>query len=229
VPPPTHLQRVPTPIAISRANNGLKDRHLVGVGHSIGGCVLANAACVRPNLFLSLTLVDPVITPDHPNIHDLVLRALTRRQTWPSRAKAKNILQKNPFFSAWHPEALDLYVSHGMYEREDGQIWLKMDRFQEATTFADPYVRQETWDLLPTLNERVKLRWIMAGTNILNTADVINQLVWRREANSTNVIIGNAGHLIAQEAPYELAKEIVFGWRVMMAETQDPVWARLKL
>lgn len=47
-----------------------------------------------------------------------------------SRAEAKNILLKNPFFAAWHPDVLDLYVNYAMYEGEDGQVWLKMNRFQ---------------------------------------------------------------------------------------------------
>ena len=102
-PLPTHIQRVPPSIARSRVQDGFQDRRLVGLGHSAGGCVLcvasycltygkyrlmmgsANAACVRPNLFLSLTLVDPVIMPDYPKMSNLAVGALTRRQTWPSR------------------------------------------------------------------------------------------------------------------------------------------------
>jgi hypothetical protein len=43
-PPPTHLQRVPPPITRSRIQNGFRNRHLVGLGHSAGACVL----CVTP-------------------------------------------------------------------------------------------------------------------------------------------------------------------------------------
>lgn len=35
--------------------------------------------------------------------------------------------------------------------------------FQEAVTFAENYVPQETWEILPDLDEKIKLRWIMAG------------------------------------------------------------------
>lgn len=30
-------------------------------------------------------------------------------------------------------------------------------------TFSDGYTRRETWDLLEKMDEKVKLRWIMAG------------------------------------------------------------------
>jgi hypothetical protein len=46
------------------------------------------------------------------------------------RADAKSTLLRNPFFAAWCPDVLDSYVEYAMHEREDGQIWLKMDRFQ---------------------------------------------------------------------------------------------------
>lgn len=38
---------------------------------------------------------------------------------------------------------------------------------------------------------------VQSDSSFRNTADVMNQLVWRREANSTNVIVGNAGHLVS--------------------------------
>lgn len=36
-PPPTHLPRVAPEVSDSRVLKGLADRHLVGLGHSLGG------------------------------------------------------------------------------------------------------------------------------------------------------------------------------------------------
>lgn len=38
--PPTHLARVPPFVSESRVQNGLRDRHIVGLGHSFGACSL---------------------------------------------------------------------------------------------------------------------------------------------------------------------------------------------
>ena len=37
-PLPTHLERVSPAVATERRAHGFKDRNVVGVGHSLGGC-----------------------------------------------------------------------------------------------------------------------------------------------------------------------------------------------
>jgi len=86
---------------------------------------------------------------------------------------------------------------------------------------------RETYQLLGELDEKVKIKWIMARSSSNETVVELTQaMVWRRPANSANVQV-NSGHLIVQEAPLELAKEAVYSWQVMYAEKADPVWARI--
>lgn len=84
----------------------------------------------------------------------------------------------------------------------------------------------DTWDLIDTLDTRIPLRWILPGHDTEKSAQTLAhaplrdtddrptgsddgvraQLAWRRPGNASNVIIPEAGHLIAQEAPVQLGK-----------------------
>ena len=86
----------------------------------------------------------------------------------------------------------------------------------------------ETWDLIDTLDTRIPLRWVLPGRDPEKSAQTLAasplrdadgrpapssdggvraQLAWRRPANASNVIIPEAGHLIAQEAPAQLGEQ----------------------
>ncbi|KDQ07652.1 hypothetical protein BOTBODRAFT_38633 [Botryobasidium botryosum FD-172 SS1] len=212
---PVSLDRVPVGEAEQRKVRGFDKRTIVGIGHSIGGCSVTRAALQCPQLFDSLILVDPVITPtsadSSPHTNSLATKAAIRRSAWPSREEARDLLSRSPFFGAWHPSALDKYIEHALCpDPATGGVRLKMDPMQETVVFADRVVPREVWELLPTLDPRIELRWIMAGTeNVTTSGDANTQsTVWRRPQNSSNVRIPSAGHLIAQEAPIELAEEI---------------------
>lgn len=45
------------------------------------------------------------------------------------REAARDAMARNPFFAAWRPDVLDLYIQYGLTEAEGG-VTLKMDRFQ---------------------------------------------------------------------------------------------------
>lgn len=84
----------------------------------------------------------------------------------------------------------------------------------------------DTWDLMDTLDVRIPLKFILPGRDteksvrMLAHARLRNsdprptasdegmraQLAWRRPENASNVIIPEAGHLIAQEAPVQLGE-----------------------
>ena len=84
----------------------------------------------------------------------------------------------------------------------------------------------DTWDLMDTLDARIPLRWVLPGRDTEKSAQTLAsaslrdadgrpahsdggvraQLAWRRPENASNVIIPEAGHLIAQEAPVQLGE-----------------------
>src|SRR5205814_3144477 len=83
-------------------------RDAVGVGHSMGGHAVVLAAAIRPELFASLLLLDPVIRPRETYTGarrelDLVLR---RRNSWASPEEMFERFRSRPPFQSWDPAVL---------------------------------------------------------------------------------------------------------------------------
>ncbi|KAH9474764.1 Abhydrolase domain-containing protein mpaH [Psilocybe cubensis] len=158
---PTHLPRVSTECTATRARSGFASRNLIAIGHSYGGCTSALAAILYPSLFKALYLIDPVIlspTPPPPlpagttPSGDLALGALSRRDGWESREEALASFSQNPFFKAWDPEVLKIYIECGTHfvEQESGKrtLRLKMPGVQEAVVFVEVHTEKEVFHLL---------------------------------------------------------------------------------
>jgi hypothetical protein len=98
------------------------------------------------------------------------------------RTAALESFLKVPFFAQWDRRVLQAYVDFGMIEDEvNGGVRLKISGYQvgheylaiyaislnysckEAAVFAERRVGIEVYELLPQLDDRIELRWIMAG------------------------------------------------------------------
>ena len=67
-------------------------------------------------------------------------------------------------FQKFDPEVLDAYVEYGLYEdKNTGEAHLKCNPAWEASEYAEVRTMNEGWELLPTLDDKVGLRWIMGG------------------------------------------------------------------
>lgn len=200
------------------------------IGHSYGGCTSACAVENFPQLFDSLVLIDPVIAkfssvPEVAReVHertDLLLKgSLVRRDTWCSRCvpvwplayihrhahfreEALEGYLKSPFFMAWHPSVLRVYVDAGMYETVDDEgklvIKLKMPGIYESIVFAERQLGHEVYDRLPHIEERIPIHWVMPGrddADEFGPPGASQERVWARPKNATNVRITGAGHLV---------------------------------
>ncbi|EIW75006.1 alpha beta-hydrolase [Coniophora puteana RWD-64-598 SS2] len=213
---PTGLPRVPAAVSKAREKRGFLKRTLVAVGHSFGGATSALAALNFPNLFSSLILVDPMITPPaKPDVLSQtpsLLSSISRRDKWSSREEAKSMFQKSPFFSRWHPDILDLYVAFGLADDPAGGVRLKTSGLQEALVYANSRRRVpgEVWQDIEKLDPRITLRWAGPGETGLGISvpGSFAVLAWRRPVNASNILIEGAGHLVVQEQPVKLADEI---------------------
>jgi pimeloyl-ACP methyl ester carboxylesterase len=184
-------------------------RVAVGLGHSFGGTTVLGAAAHRPELFGRLVLVDPVIPPPPAmdaaydadpervmRISGLVDRARTRRSIWPSFAAARAHFATRPLFADWQPEALDLYIEHGLRQRTDGQVELRCPGALEAAVFASSG-RLDVEDLarrattLPAL-----VLWARHG----NFPPAVYQRVFAAMPRA-RIIDADCGHLIPMERP----------------------------
>ncbi|KAG2076277.1 alpha/beta-hydrolase [Suillus decipiens] len=210
---PIQLHQIPTSVGESRQKSGFSSRALVVAGHSYGGCSVTLAALHFPALFSSMILLDAMIDTYQGIVWERTQRhvsaTLMRRDQWPSREDALRSLKSSPVFSAWHPDILRLYVDFGLYEDETGCVRLKIPPVQEALVLANPRASRETWELMEKLDENIELLWITPGKpnqDVLMLMDVRKQRVWRRPANSSNIIFKSSSHLIPQESPEELAR-----------------------
>ncbi|KAH7559382.1 Alpha/beta hydrolase family-domain-containing protein [Bipolaris maydis] len=120
-------------------------RPIVGVGHSMGGCQLANLALLHPRLFETLVLIDPVIQGKvslNGNISPAAASA-RRRELWPSREDAAKSFAKSKFYQAWDPRVLDRWVQNGLRDvptelfpgAKKPEVTLTTTKHQEVLTF----------------------------------------------------------------------------------------------
>lgn len=93
-------------------------RPIIGVGHSMGGCQLANLALLHPRLFETLILVDPVIqrmVSVSGNVSPAFSSAM-RRDRWPSREEAAKSMLRNKFYQAWDKRVFERWIKYGLRE-----------------------------------------------------------------------------------------------------------------
>ncbi|KAJ3493281.1 hypothetical protein NLJ89_g11056 [Agrocybe chaxingu] len=214
---PFHLLRLASATTSARIKNGFTDRTLVALGHSLGGDATAICGISYPKLFSALILMETTLFPPSRNSPKrrttIILGTMGRRSWWDSREEAKKALLKSPLFQAFDPAVFDAYVEHGMYQDDKtGKVHLKCPPAAEASEYTESRTMNEGWELLPTLDDSVELRWVMGGTdeasNLVGGRDIARLTVWRRPTNASNVRIPGGGHLIVQEKPREVAEDI---------------------
>jgi pimeloyl-ACP methyl ester carboxylesterase len=123
-------------------------RPIIGVGHSMGGCQLANLSLLHPRLFETLVLIDPVIQGKvslNGNISPAAASA-RRRDRWPSREEAAKSFGKSKFYQSWDPRVLDRWVKYGLRDTptmlfpdaKAPEVTLTTTKHQEVMTFLRP-------------------------------------------------------------------------------------------
>ncbi|RII08152.1 hypothetical protein CUC08_Gglean007561 [Alternaria sp. MG1] len=138
-------------------------RPIIGVGHSMGGCQLANLALLHPRLFETLILVDPVIQGQvslNGNIGPAAASS-RRRELWPSREEAAKSFSKSKFYQAWDPRVLDLWVQYGLRDvptklfpdAKKPEVTLTTTKHQEVMTFLRPNLAARPGDKEPSSAE----------------------------------------------------------------------------
>jgi pimeloyl-ACP methyl ester carboxylesterase len=188
-------------------------RVAVALGHSFGGTAALGAAARKPELFGRLVLVDPVLpTADAlsarldprraERLHRLVEGAHKRRSRWPSRAAAREHFASRSLFAGWLPEALDLYVEHGLREGADGEVELKCPGEIEAAIFATSG-GIDVADLARRAKVPATILWAVRG----DFSRPLYERVFGEMADA-RIVDADCGHLIPMERP-ELVVEAV--------------------
>lgn len=135
-------------------------RPLVGVGHSMGGCQLANLALLHPRLFETLILIDPVIQGKVSLVGNVSPAAASarRRERWPSREEAATSFKKSKFYQTWDPRVLDRWVQYGLRDvptslfpdAKSPEVTLTTTKHQEVMTFLRPNFAARPGDKEPS-------------------------------------------------------------------------------
>ncbi|KAJ3282478.1 hypothetical protein HK104_010872 [Borealophlyctis nickersoniae] len=214
--------------AQKRAGNNL----LVGVGHSIGGCTIFISELLQPT-FASMVVVEPIIwtedelrrmngssTADLDDLYSesLVRGAARRKDGFASREDAYNYLISKPFFSVWHPEALQLYLDEGFRQTKtptDTELRLKCTPNQEAATFAGASTSRHVYPRLHEIQPPVKFLvgkksyMAMPGYHADGQTDLIMHKHLASKCRDARFEWIDAGHMVVTENPDRTAEEIV--------------------
>ncbi|KAI4912603.1 hypothetical protein J4E90_006008 [Alternaria incomplexa] len=138
-------------------------RPIIGVGHSMGGCQLANLALLHPRLLETLILIDPVIQGKvslNGNVGPAAASS-RRRERWPSREEAAKSFGKSKFYQTWDPRVLDLWVQYGLRDAptklfpdaKKPEVTLTTTKHQEVMTFLRPNFTARPGDKEPSSAE----------------------------------------------------------------------------
>jgi len=190
---------------------------VVGVGHSIGGMLVALAAARSPELFSRLVLLEPVVfTGLHARIWGLTKRiglsrwfplaagAERRRDTWPDRDAVRSSWTGKPVFATWDPRVFEDYLEGAVVDREDGSVVLRYPKRWEARLFR----------VCPH-NEWARLREVTVPTLVVcgETSDTLTPAAARRMArempNTRVVELAGTSHFLPMEKPDEVARLVI--------------------
>jgi pimeloyl-ACP methyl ester carboxylesterase len=152
---------------IEQLLNKLDLRRVVGVGHSIGGYLVACAAARQPERFKRLVLIDPVILPrqqyidrfQHPQGFDPARNpASRRRKHWRDAGDMYRRFHDRPPFDRWQTQILRDYCEHALREAPgEDELQLACDPLHEAAIYMNQKGNEVIYDLLPYLTLPVTL------------------------------------------------------------------------
>jgi pimeloyl-ACP methyl ester carboxylesterase len=202
-------------------------RGVVGVGHSMGGHALAEAAALHPDAFAALVLADPVIFPPHfygapgPDV-SFILR---RRNRWTSPAEMFERFRPRLPFAAWPEEVVRNYCDYALLPDGDGYV-LACPPEVEASIYRESQTPEaDIAAALATLRQPVTI--VRAGRTwqpgvFDPSASPTAPDIAARFANAKEVFLAENNHFIPMEAPHVMVREI----RAVLGRTLDTGAAR---
>lgn len=191
---------------------------LLGVGHSLGGVLMAMAADKQPERFSGVIMLDPPLmlgfdawamkAAKRFGFIDRVTPAgktQGRRSVWPSREVMATSLSRRGIFRRFTPTALNDYIEAGTRLLEDGSAELTFDPRIEVEIF------RHLPDHLSRLPRRagVPLALIAGQESDLLIASRIRRL--KRHGLSVSYVPGT--HMFPMEYPEDTLQAILTAWQ----------------
>lgn len=186
---------------------------VIGVGHSMGGHLLLQAASVLSRKFRALLLFEPaVFAPssyissqqvklfDSPSEHPFA----RRRAIWDSPDAWFDKIRDRTPFNLWTEEALRDHCQHGVESTSDGQYQLRCPPIVEAEASlacADTNVHS----LLNSIDVPVKVYRAKVASGFRHPMDNVHSVTWPRLAEhlpqGTDVLLPDLSHFIPMQRP----------------------------
>jgi len=193
---------------------------LVGVGHSIGGYLIARAAAHAPNRFKHLVLVDPVICsaerygeflelPEGFTAKDLPVSR--RKNDWQGADEMYERFKGREPFNSWQPAVLRDYCNHALHPAADGEMRrLACDPINEAGIYLYQQGNEVILRELPMITVPVTL--LRAPTGQSSLADLSGSPTWPDLAsalpNCQEIFLPELNHFIPMQDPALVASYI---------------------
>ena len=193
-----------------------------GVGHSLGGVLMAMAAIKAPERFRGIVMLDP---PLMLGTDALVLKSakrfgfidritpagktLGRRTVWPGREAMAVYLRRRGLFRQFTQEALNDYIEAGTRVLDDGRAELTFDPAVEVEIFR--HLPDHLTRLLRHIGVPVTL--VAGKGSDLLTASRIRRL--KRNGLRIDQVPGS--HMFPMEFPEETREAILRAWRTYQA------------
>ncbi|MEP1470844.1 MAG: alpha/beta hydrolase [Halieaceae bacterium] len=140
--------------------------NIVGVGHSLGGHLVARVAAERIERFKSLVLIDPVILPRDryetaPELAEMTpdMHPVSRRKNqWIDSDEMFERFRQKPPFNGWQEDVLRDYCRYALVE-VPGESYLQLacDPLHEAAVYLNKACNNKIYKLLPNLELPVTL------------------------------------------------------------------------
>jgi pimeloyl-ACP methyl ester carboxylesterase len=189
-------------------------RGAVGIGHSMGGHSIVEAAAMRPETFAALVLVDPTIfEPEYygqPRRHDAAF-ILRRRNECKSWEEMYERFRGRPPFAQWKPEVLRDYCEYGVLPRGDGFVLACPPAVEASIYAASNEAEADLYGVLagieaPVTVMRADRPWRLDSFDVAASPTAVG--LAGRFARGRDVVLAGRNHYIPMESPEVVAREI---------------------
>lgn len=196
-------------------------QQIVGVGHSIGGYLMARTAAAHPERFRHLVLIDPVIVaPEDYDTAREIAGSITasdhpvarRKNKWQDANEMFERFQDREPFSSWQPEVLRDYCDYALKpQNEAGFHELACDPMNEASVYISQAMSDAVHDDLPKIQTPTTL--LRANYKGLSITDLSTSPTWPGLAgaidNCSEHYYPDMNHFIPMQDPQLVADHIL--------------------